>query len=189
MDPSSYGLLQRLVTKQGLIALLLLVGSVVVSVLLLLHKVHVRELVALGYLGAFLLPLVGNALPTVPFPWLVIVAALGALYSLWLVVILAVVGGTIGHGIAYWAGRSLNTENWRFPQSSRLTRFLGSLHHWQKTAAVAAFALSPVMSCPGLVAGILRYPPAPMFAIIIPFEGLKIWLAATGVYVAMHWRP
>ena len=188
MGQASYGLTKRLLTKQGLIALLLFAGSLTVSLLIVFHKVNVKELVALGYIGAFFLPLIGDALPTVPLPWLLIVAALGAAYSLWLVVLLAVVGATIGHGIAYWMGRSLTIETWRFPQSARLTRFLGSLRPWQRTVAVAVLSLSPIMSCPGLVAGVLRYPPLPTFSIIIPSEAVKIWLAATGVYIALHWR-
>lgn len=166
--------------RETLWALSMLLVSAAGAIVLLRFEGQVQALGQFGYLGAFGLAFIGNALVTVPFPWLFPVAAIGSIYSpLWITVV-AALGAAAGEVVPYVLALNLT----RRAGSSGLIARLESLSGVKKTLVLAGLALSPVMSYPGLVAGVLRYPAWATFAMTAMSEGLKVYLFIKGVSVA-----
>lgn len=158
--------------KEVLLTGIMLAFSLAGALLLLKYHDQVHTLGRFGYVGAFVLALVGNALVAVPFPWIFPVAAMGATYSPAGIIASAAVGAAIGEVVPYLMGRSFSDA----ARSSRLTRWIASLSGVRKTIVLVGLAFSPVLSYPGLAAGVFRYPVWAMVLLTIVAEGFKIWL-------------
>ncbi len=170
-------LTKRLFTQDTLRAAAFLVVSLTATSLLLLFRDDVKLLGNFGYAGAFALAFTGNALVAVPFPWIFPVAAMGAVYSPLWITLVAALGAAVGELVPYLLGHSLS----RAARSSALAARLASLSRIKKTLVLMALAFSPILSYPGLAAGILRYPIWATFAMTLVAEGFKVWLFINGV--------
>lgn len=151
---------------------LLLAGSIGCSVLVFLYRHDIERLGRFGYLGAFILPVIGNAMLWVPFPWIFIVGSMSSFYSpVWLAVV-AGTGATIGELVPYVLGLHVS-----HPASANgLSKRLSALSWWKKTAIIVATAFSPIISYPGFAAGVLRYPMLVTAGITLAAETTKVWL-------------
>lgn len=163
--------------RETLGALALVVLSIAGAMALLRFQEEVKRLGEFGYVGAFGLALVGNALVAVPFPWIFPVAAMGTVYSPIGIVAAAAAGAACGELIPYRLGTGLA----RGARHSRLTSRLESMPGWIKWLVVVGLAFSPVLSYPGLVAGVLRYPAWATLGITLIGEGTKVWLFIHGM--------
>ena len=178
------GMTRRVATamwrRSTLVAVATAAATIAASVVLLKFSDQVMRLGQFGYLGAFALAAVGNALVTVPFPWVFPVAAMGTVYSPYGIVAAAAAGAALGEIVPYLLGAGLARNS---PASWLVTR-LESLSPRKKTMVVLAMAFSPVLSYPGLAAGVLRYPTWLTLSIIAVAEGFKVWLYIKGVAFA-----
>ncbi len=171
--------------KKGAIPLLtfLLVVAITVGLLLfsLRYPEKVEEFQSYGYLGAFLISLIGNAAVILAVPALPILAALGiALYPITgpvgpiLVGLAGGVGAGIGEITGYMAGCSGRGVVERVKLYNRLVGWLG---RW---GALTIFILSVVpffFDLVGIAAGVLRFP---LWKFI-----LACWLGRTLNYVSL----
>lgn len=80
------------------------VFALVITVVIALLANHIEELRALGYLGAFLIMLVGNATVILPVPGLVYVIAMSSTLNPWLLGLAAGPGAALGELTGYLAG-------------------------------------------------------------------------------------
>jgi len=168
--------------RKKIIPLLTLLLVIAISVVLFLcgrNPEIVAELKSYGYLGAFLISLVGNATVLLPGIVLPILSGLGIILypSAGLVspVIVGLVGGAgaaIGEIVGYmagYAGRGI-VENNKLYQ-----RLVGWVRRWG-AIAIFIFALVPLFfDLVGLAAGVLRFP---LWKFI-----LICWLGRTILYV------
>ena len=147
--------------------------TIACSTALILARGTVSHLGGWGYAGAFTLAVIGNAAVAVPFPWLLLVAPLGATLSPEWLTLWSVLGAFIGSSVLYGLGKSY--------ANVPAIRWVNRRGRWTKLAIVAFLSISPVASYPALAAGALRVPAPAALAITVVGEGLKIWLAIHAV--------
>jgi uncharacterized membrane protein YdjX (TVP38/TMEM64 family) len=81
----------------------LLVATLITAAIILLSS-HIKELQALGYAGAFLIMLIGNATVIFPVPGVIFVIAMGSTLNPWLLGLCAGPGAALGELTGYLAG-------------------------------------------------------------------------------------
>jgi uncharacterized membrane protein YdjX (TVP38/TMEM64 family) len=147
--------------------------AITASVLIFRH-----QLVALrgyGYLGVFLISMLGNATVILPVPSLAIVFAGGGVLNPLLVGLVAGVGEPIGELTAYLAGYAGNAV---IEESKRFERIRGWM---ERRGFVTLFVLSaipnPMFDMAGIAAGMLRFP--------VPRFLLACWLGKTVKAIAI----
>ncbi len=159
------GVMRRERVRKVFIPLLALLLVIVISVVLFVYGRNpqiVAELKGYGYLGAFLISLIGNGTVLLPGIVLPILSGLGAvLYQaagLISPVIVGLAGGAgaaIGEIVGYmagYAGRGIVGNNKLYQ------RLVGGVRRWG-TIAIFVFALVPLFfDLVGLAAGVLRFP-------------------------------
>ncbi len=177
--PRRPGYRERLPSRRTVTLVLMVLGTIALSTLLYVYRHDVERLGRYGYFGAFILPFIGNASVAVPFPWIFMMVPLGEVYPHVWVTIVAALGAATGEIIAYVLGA-------RVSQSSWLATKLAKLSRPKQTALVIAISFSPVLSYPGMAAGILRYPLWVMFAIVFVGEAVKVWLLLEATGYGLH---
>ncbi|MBM7841793.1 VTT domain-containing protein [Herpetosiphon giganteus] len=127
---------------------------IAISIGLLL--VDFRHFGQYGYLGVFVLVLLGNATVVVPAPAFMTALAAGRTLNPWLVGVISGLGAGIGEVTGYIAGRAGRSV---FDQQQRFTRIQGYVERWGAFAIFALAALpNPLMDFAGIAAGIARMP-------------------------------
>ena len=129
------------------------------SVVLFIYRDMVAEFEEWGYLGAFLISVVGNATILLPMPGLLIVIVLGTILNPVLVSLIAGLGSAIGELSGYivgYSGRGIaqdNSDNKWFIRVDRWMRKRGAV-------TIFVFALAPFLpfDVAGMVAGAFRFP-------------------------------
>jgi membrane protein YqaA with SNARE-associated domain len=144
-----------------------------------------------GYLGVFLIPLIGSASFILPMPGLAVVAGGGALLDPvlglppWLLVgLLAGLGETIGEMTGYAAG-----FGGRAVLENR--RFLWRLERWMhKQGSVVMFLMAvipnPLFDVAGVIAGVVRMPLWKFFTAVLLGKVLKAMYIAGAGAIALH---
>lgn len=139
-----------------------------------------------GYLGVFLVPLIGSASFILPMPGLAVIATGGALLDpvfgipAWIVVgVLAGLGEAIGELTGYaagYGGRAVLQER----------RFMGRLEGWMhKQGSVVMFTMSvlpnPFFDVAGVIAGAVRMPVWKFFLAVLLGKVIKsMYIAGAG---------
>ena len=146
--------------RRNVVPLLTLLLVIAITAVLFLfvrrYPERVAEFENYGYLGAFLISLVGNATIILPMPAMLLLFALGAVLNPILVGLIGAGAGAIGELTGYVAGYSgravaLNTR-W-YTRAERWMRRWG-------TMTIFVFSLVPLLpfDIAGMVAGVLRFP-------------------------------
>jgi len=165
---------------------LLTVLLVIAIAALFLYRDRVAELGNYGYLGAFVVSLVGNATIILPMPSFLILIALGATFNPVLVGLSGALGGTIGEMTCYllgYSGRGVVQNRRLYDTAVRWLQRWGVL-------TVFVFAATPApFDVMGMVAGLLRFPFWKFFIaclcgkvikyIVLAFAGALGWEAVT----------
>lgn len=139
-----------------------IIATIIMAMAVVYYGESVRELQRYGYLGAFLISILGGATIVIPVPMLAIVFALGGVMKYtWLVGIAAALGELIGAVTIYMtghgAGKALNNSKHGKIQVAydRLLSLMarrGSL-----TLFVVASVVNPFFYPAALAAGALRF--------------------------------
>lgn len=148
---------------------------IAVMIVLFIYRDWLAELGNWGYLGAFLIGLIGNATVVLPMPGLVLLFTLAASFNPLFIGLAGAAGGSIGEMSGYLLGYSGTA----FIQNTRL--YLRA-EKWMKklgSVAIFLFALFPFLhfDLVGIAAGVLRFP-------IWKFL-LACWLGKTILYVGL----
>lgn len=148
---------------------LALLFSLGVTTLILIFREHLLALGAYGYLGVFLIAMLGTATVILPVPSLAIVFAGGGVLNPLLVGLVAGLGEPIGELTAYLTGYAGNVV---VEDSERFER----IRSWMERRGFATlFVLSaipnPLFDWAGIAAGMLRFP--------VPRFLLACWMGKT----------
>lgn len=157
---------------------------IAITVVLLIYRDFVAELGNWGYLGAFLIGLVGNATVFLPVPSLLLLFALGATFNPVLIGLTGAAGGTLGEMSGYilgFGGHAFIRNNRLYLRAERWTKRWGS-------AAVFIFALAPVLpiDVAGIAAGALRFPVWKF--LLACFSGKALLYIGLTLATAWGWR-
>lgn len=139
-----------------------IVATVLMAVAVVYYGEYLRELQHYGYLGAFVISILGGATIIVPVPMLAVVFALGGVMPLpWLVAISAALGELIGAMTIYMTGHGagkalMNTKHGRF--QSAYERMLGLMERrGPLTLFIVASVINPFFYPAALACGTLRF--------------------------------
>jgi membrane protein YqaA with SNARE-associated domain len=135
---------------------------------------------AYGYLGVFIIAILGASVLIVPVPHLPVIFLLGSVLNPWLVGLMAGLGEPIGEIPAYTAGisgRAAIQNNKRFVKLNDLMKRRGTLVLFL-FSAIPNFFFDLV----GAAAGALRYPFWKYMVVVFIGKTLKGWLVAFAGY-------
>ena len=142
--------------KNHLTQLLALMLALLLLALIAVFRSRIMELVGYGYLGVFILSVLGSATIVVPVPGLALVFTLGGTLNPLLLGLVSGVGGTLGETTGYLLGYGgrVAIEN-----MSLYHRVEGWMKRWgAATIFVLAVIPNPVFDVAGAAAGALRFP-------------------------------
>jgi uncharacterized membrane protein YdjX (TVP38/TMEM64 family) len=146
----------RRLTLLRILAFVFVVGIVVV---IFIFRHQVRHLSHLGYLGAFLIPLIANATIFVPIPGVWVIFAMGAIFNPFFLAIFAGLGAAAGELSGYLLGFSGQGLAERSKLYDRVFGFMESHRGWSGLIIlVMAVIPNPFFDLAGIAAGTLKMP-------------------------------
>lgn len=160
------GIVEKPVKKPAKWAYVLAITGVVLTILMAVAVIYygesIQELQAYGYVGAFIISILGGATIIIPVPMLAVVFALGGVMEYtWLVGISAALGELVGALTIYMtghgAGRALsNSKHGRI--QSAYERMLGLMEkRGHLVLFIVASVVNPFFYPAALAAGALRF--------------------------------
>ncbi|MGD9142885.1 MAG: VTT domain-containing protein [Dehalococcoidia bacterium] len=161
--------------RKHLITWLTLPPLIAVMIVLFIYRDWLVELGNWGYLGAFLIGLIGNATVVLPMPGLVLLFALAATFNPFFVGLAGATGASIGELSGYllgYSGTAFIQNTKVYLRAEKWMKKLGSV-------TIFLFALFPFLhfDLAGIAAGALRFP-------IWKFL-LACWLGKAILYVGL----
>lgn len=147
---------ERRLTILRLLSLALVAGIVVV---IFIFRDQVQNLARFGYVGIFLTTMVANATVFVPVPGVMVVFAMGAVFSPLLTAVAAGLGGATGELSGYllgFSGQGVAERSQRFLQ---IYNWMASHPRWSDLAVLILAAIpNPFFDMAGIAAGMLKIP-------------------------------
>jgi membrane protein YqaA with SNARE-associated domain len=178
------GRIRDYIRSKRYVSLLTIVPVIILTALLFIYREEVAGLGNWGYLGAFLIGLVGNATVILPMPSILLLFALGATFNPVLIGLTGAAGGALGELSGYVLGFSGHVF-------VRNNRFYIKAEGWMKrwgSATVFVFALTPFLpiDIAGIAAGVLRFKVWKFLAAC--FAGKALLYVGLTVAAAWGWR-
>ncbi len=136
--------------------ILAVAAALVISLTIFALRGKIGELRGLGYAGAFIIMLLGNATVILPAPGLTFVFALGSALSAPLVGVAAGAGGALGELTGYLAGYGGSAAVEHQAVYRRFEKWMQ--RYGLATIFVLAIIPNPFFDLAGVAAGALRYP-------------------------------
>lgn len=169
---------RRIVTRERLVTALMLALTITATIVGFLFRHELERLGNLGYLGAFLLPIIGNCLVAAPFPWPLIIVDLSHAYPTLPLVLVASAGTVTGNLLPYALGHRIAVHG----SSSRIIHRLRVLSRPKQTLVVILLAFSPIFSYSSLVGAVLGYPLRFILPIVFVGQATQLYLFIEGVH-------
>jgi len=143
----------------GTVGILLMV---IMAVAVVYYRDFLRELEGLGYLGAFLISILGGATIIVPVPMLAVVFALGGIMPYtWLVGLSAALGELVGAFIIYMTGHGAGTVLFNSKHGRIQTAYDKLMNLMERRGSLTLFILASVINPffypAALAAGAMRF--------------------------------
>ena len=150
----------------------------------------VRALEGYGYLGAFLISILGGATIIVPVPMLAVVFALGGVLTPYWVGLVAGLGETLGALIIYMTGHGAGTA--LFSSEGRLQgAYLRVMRLMERRGSLTLFLLSAILNPffypAALAAGASRFGMRKYFFICFAGKTIKGFTVAYAGYWGLRW--
>ena len=142
--------------KLGLRPLIAVVLAVVITLAIAFFRDELARFERYGYLGVFIISLLGNATVILPAPSLAVVFSMGGVLNPLLVGLVAGVGEALGELTGYLAGYGGRAviEDWQMYY--RLERWMQ--RHGSATILALSAIPNPIFDLAGIAAGALRFP-------------------------------
>jgi membrane protein DedA with SNARE-associated domain len=145
------------------------------------------DLWALGYLGVFLVSILGAVVILIPIPSLPVVFLMGMLLNPFLVGLMVGLGELIGEIPTYTAGRSGQVST----VDNKKRRFFNRPVNWMKrrgALVIFTFALlpNPAFDVAGIAAGAVRYPFWKFLIMLFLGKTVKGWIIAFAGYATLY---
>lgn len=141
--------------KEKIIKYLLIFASVLISGVIIYYRNDLAKLSSYGYVGIFLINLIGSATILIPTPAIVATFIGGSIYNPLLVGIFSGIGASIGETTGYMAGYGgsvLIKENNNFKRVEKWMNINGFL-----TIFILACIPNPIFDLTGIFAGATKY--------------------------------
>lgn len=136
--------------------LIALALAILISVLIFFNRDKFGNLESYGYLGIFLISVLGNATIVLPVPVILTAFLGGGIFNPAIVGVVAALGATIGELTGYLAGISGRGLIENKGKIERVKNWMGKYGLW--TLFVLALIPNPLFDLAGIVAGATRIP-------------------------------
>lgn len=154
---------------------LILILTVLISLLIILHRNSFLDLTAYGYLGLFILSVVGNATIILPVPAFIAAFVGGAVFNPLLVALIFAFGGAIGELTGYLMGYGAKEIIKDNPKYKRVENYMNKFGLW----TIFVFAATPLpLDLAGIVAGASELPVYKYFIIVFLGKIIKYGVLA-----------
>ena len=141
--------------KEKIIKYFFIILSIAISVLIVVFRDNLAKLSSYGYLGIFLINLLGSATILIPTPAIMATFVGGSIYNPIIVGVLSGIGASIGETTGYLAGyggSALIKENKNYMRVEKWMSINGFA-----TIFVLACIPNPIFDLTGLFAGATKY--------------------------------
>ena len=143
-------------TKEKLIKLSFLLASILISIVIVYFRDSFSNLEGYGYLGIFLISILGNSTVIVPAPVILTAFVGGSIFNPFLVGIITAAGATIGELTGFMAGYGGQAI---IPKGKNYQKIEG----WMKksgflTIFILAVIPNPLFDLAGMISGVTKYP-------------------------------
>jgi membrane protein YqaA with SNARE-associated domain len=142
--------------KGVLTVLLAIAFSMLVVYLTTRYHAELRNLGRAGYLGLFLISILGNATIIVPAPVFVVACAAGMVYGPLVVGLISGLGSALGELTGYYAGYGGSSVIPEGKLYEKLAQFMRE--HGMLAIFILAAIPNPLFDVGGMIAGILKMP-------------------------------
>lgn len=142
--------------KEKIIKYLMILGSILISGIIIYFRNDLARLSEYGYIGVFLISVVGAATLVIPSPTLIATFVGGSILNPILLGIVSGVGTSIGEITGYLAGlgsTALITEDTNYKRVEKWMNINGFL-----TIFILAVIPNPLFDFAGIVSGVTKYP-------------------------------
>jgi len=161
--------------KKNFISILTVAAVIIIAAVIFLFRDQINTLGEFGYLGAFLISLIGSLTIVLPVPGILILFALATVFNPFLIAIAGSTGGTIGELSGYalgFSGRHIFGSNKQYIRTEKWMKKWGV---W----AIGVFAFVPILptDVAGIAAGALRLPVWKFF--------IACWIGKTLKYILL----
>lgn len=159
--------------------------SIALSVVFYLYKDYLKDASTLGLAGLFIVNFISSATFFVSSPAFLTVITGGQLYSPISVAVVASLGACLGDMLGFAFGHSGRRLTKKKLDKHKTIRFLEKHFHRHGMLIIFILALvpNPFFDAIGILAGMLNYPPARFFAIMLVGRFIRYWaLAQVGAY-------
>src|SRR4030095_5367930 len=147
------GMLELLEKYNKPISILILIGSIALSIGVLFVPLDPKQLAAYGYSGVFIVTLLGAATLFIPGPTMVVTFVIGSLLHPILVSLIAGLGSAIGESTGYAAGYA--SRALIVPQERKDTWYQRIFHWMNSHPFLTIFLLDAIPNLLGDIAGLI----------------------------------
>lgn len=157
--------------KERILKYLMIFGSIAISFLIIYYRENLEKLTTYGYLGIFLINLLGSATIVIPAPSLIATFIGGSIYNPLLVGIFSGVGASIGETTGYMAGYGgsvMITEHKHFKRVEKWMNENGFM-----TIFILSVIPNPIFDLSGMFAGATGYSFKKYFTAVIIGKTLR----------------
>jgi uncharacterized membrane protein YdjX (TVP38/TMEM64 family) len=151
-------------------------AAILISVLIFIFRRQLVYLQNLGYLGVFLISVIGNATIILPVPALLTAFVGGAFLNPLLVAVISSFGATIGELTGYMAGVGGKEFVKNDPRIKKVEKWMKKYGMW--TIFVLAVIPNPAFDLAGMVSGATRIPVWKYFIVTWAGKFIKFWLVS-----------
>lgn len=143
------------ITKKTL-GILILVTSILFSIIAFLISLKFRDFQSFGYLGVFLINLIGSATIVFPVPSFAATIAVGAFSSPILTALFSSMGSTVGELTGYFAGKGGEEIIANNKKIEKVKKWMDKYGLW--VVFILAIIPNPLFDFAGIISGISKVP-------------------------------
>lgn len=143
-------------TKEKLYKIALIIFSLLISGIIIYFKDALVGLEKYGYVGIFLISIIGNATVVIPVPVVLTAFIAGGVFNPFVVGVVAALGATVGELTGYMAGyggKAFIEKNKSYQKIEAWVKKRGFL-----TIFILAAIPNPLFDLAGICAGVTHYP-------------------------------
>lgn len=162
-------------TKKKL-GLLILITSVIFGIIAFFISFKLKNLQSFGYLGVFLINLIGSATIIFPVPSLAATVAIGAFSSPILTALFSSLGSTLGELTGYFAGKGGKEIMANNKKIEKVKKWMDKYGLW--VVLVLAIIPNPLFDMAGIISGISKVPLKKYLLIVFVGKFIKFTIFA-----------
>lgn len=167
------------------IGIFVFIGAIMLAVALNMDKLKPERFQELGYMGVFLLALIGSSTVILPIPHLAFTFTMGALFNPWVIGLSAGIGDAFGELTGYMAGFALEDIADKYELYKKMESWMRA--NGDLTIFLLSVIPMPFFDLAAMAGGLLGYPLWRFMLATWCGKTIKAIVAAWGGYYGLTW--